>query len=118
MGLSEVDWTEPWLLALLAFHLVCLGLALRLRTNPSRAALFLLLAALAYSAERLNEQAALHWTSFAGQQYFDHGGFFIAMVLCLPILLNLLVITATVMWTAGRMLVAVKRAELRAKKDS
>ena len=54
---------------------------------------FLILAAVGFSAERINEHCALNYEDIATQQYFDHHGFFTSMVLCMPILLNLIFLT-------------------------
>lgn len=54
----------------------------------------------------------------ATQQYFDHHGFFLSMVVCMPVLLNLIFLTLIWVYNAGSMLIAVKRAELRLQAKS
>lgn len=42
---------------------------------------------------RTSYSGSQHWNEFAGQQYFDAGGMFLSTTLCLPILLNLVILT-------------------------
>lgn len=58
----QIDWTEPWLQALIGFHLLCFIVIVATRHILSfQAVLGTALTLLVFSAERLNEQAALHW---------------------------------------------------------
>ena len=50
---------------------------------------------------------------FATQQYFDSSGFFTAMVICFPLLLNLVFMTAIWVANTGSMMVTVKRAQFK-----
>eukprot|EP00053_Salpingoeca_punica_P011884 m.105972 g.105972 ORF g.105972 m.105972 type:complete len:187 (+) comp15805_c1_seq3:56-616(+) len=110
----EVNWTEPWLLALISFHLTVLCLILLFRGSEQlQAVVFVTIGIIALSAEKINEWAATNWRSFAGQQYFDSAGVFISVVLSVPIILNGLLIVMLWLKGAATMLVKVKRAQLR-----
>ncbi|XP_067952223.1 transmembrane protein 18-like [Watersipora subatra] len=91
--LKLVDWKEPWLVALLTFHLVLFFLIMKLRNILAvQSVLGLLMLSIVYMSETLNELAAEHWRYFSNHQYFDTKGFFISTILSAPLLLNCLVI--------------------------
>jgi hypothetical protein len=117
--LYEIDWTEPWLMGLVIFHVVTFCLILMLRQHEYiQAGIFVTIGLLALSAEHLNEWAAANWKSFAGQQYFDSSGVFISVVLSCPIIVNGLLVVLMWLKGASTMLVKVKRAQLRKQAKS
>ncbi|KAG0578871.1 hypothetical protein M758_4G052800 [Ceratodon purpureus] len=111
-----VDWTEPWLIALMAFHvlLVVVVIATRKQGNTQGVLFFATLASV-YFAERLNTVLRRHWRSFATQPYFDTHGVFISTVWSGPLLLISTLILVNSMVTMTRMMVKWKRAELKHK---
>lgn len=112
--LSHVDWSERWLQVLIAFHILCFVLIIltRFYTNI-QAFLFVGLLAIVFFAESINEFAALNYKYFSRLQYFDSGGLFISLVVCLPILMNCFIMLLFWLYGAGTMLVKVKKAKLR-----
>jgi len=53
---------------------------------------------------------------FAREQYFDSAGMFITVVYSGPILLNCFIMTVLWLWKAGKMLIVVKRGQLKERR--
>ncbi|XP_044146081.1 transmembrane protein 18 isoform X1 [Bufo gargarizans] len=57
-----VDWSEPWIIGLLGFHLLCFILTcLSFKCYKLQIALFFLMVGLVSCAEYINEVAAVNW---------------------------------------------------------
>ncbi|XP_050033731.1 transmembrane protein 18 [Dermacentor andersoni] len=112
--LFQVDWTEPWLMGLITFHIVTLSLTLLTRDRGNvQAGLFVTALLLVYFSEALNELAARHWRAFSSHQYFDSQGMFISLVFSMPLLLNCIIMVGQWMWTSGNLMIRIKQAQLR-----
>lgn len=112
--LVQVDWTEPWLMGLITFHIVTLSLTLLTRDRGNvQAGLFVTALLLVYFSEALNELAAQHWRAFSSHQYFDSQGMFISLVFSAPLLLNCIIMVGQWMWTSGTLMIRIKQAQLR-----
>ena len=84
---SAVRWKEPWLVGLLSFHSVCLCTALLARKRAGvQCALFVIICALVFMAERINTLCSQHWQAFATQNYFDRHGVFASVMFAWPAL--------------------------------
>ncbi|KAA8492118.1 Transmembrane protein 18 [Porphyridium purpureum] len=85
---ETVTWTEPFIMALLAFHVGMYAVAflVRRRANAMVAFMFVI-AALVFMTERLNTWGAANWTKFATQDYFDSNGLFAFIFYAAPMLL-------------------------------
>ena len=78
---EAVDWTEPWLVAVLCLHAVLLLVAVATRKSEmAQTCVFVLCAFLVLIAERLNGLASAHWRAFSTQDYFDKEGVFTTTV--------------------------------------
>ncbi|XP_077442553.1 transmembrane protein 18 [Stigmatopora argus] len=114
--LMSVKWSEPWLICCVSLHIMCLCLTL-LTCKFYRAQIchFLLIIALVYSAEYLNELAAMNWRSFSEFQYFDSKGMFISLVFSLPLLFNAVIIVAVWVYKTFSTMAELKTLQLKRK---
>lgn len=109
-----IDWKEPWLMALLGFHVVLLLVTIisRKKTN-FQMFLFLLTLAGVYLAERLNRFLGKNWKSFSSQNYFDPSGLFMSVLWSGPLLVISMIILINTLFSLCYLIVRWKRAELR-----
>ncbi|RID45723.1 hypothetical protein BRARA_I02427 [Brassica rapa] len=91
-----IDWKEPWIMGLMAFH-----------------ALFLLVTLL--SRRRLNFHMFLFLFScnFSTQNYFDPHGVFVSVLWSGPLLVIAMIILISTLFSLCYLIVKWKRAELR-----
>jgi hypothetical protein len=114
-----IDWVEPLLLCIGAWHLSTVLAAFVTRNHTwTHAALFLALCGQVLLAETVNHFGALHWRAIASQDYFDKAGMFVSVLLSLPTVLILLGMLINMVRTAGDLLVQAKVAELKSKRRS
>ncbi|XP_042459106.1 transmembrane protein 18-like isoform X2 [Zingiber officinale] len=109
-----IDWKEPWLICLLAFHFILLLTTLLSRKNVNFQ-LFLSLLAFSgvYLAERVNSFLGKRWQSFSSQNYFDPHGVFISVLWSGPLLVITILIVVNTLFTLCHLMVKWKKAELR-----
>ncbi|KAJ7973950.1 Transmembrane protein 18 [Quillaja saponaria] len=109
-----IDWKEPWLMGLLAFHFLFLLTAILSRKSTNfQMCLFLSALAGVYLAERLNVFLGKNWKSFSGQNYFDPSGVFLSALWSGPLLVIAIIILINTLFSLCYMIVRWKKAELR-----
>ncbi|ESR47870.1 hypothetical protein CICLE_v10002730mg [Citrus x clementina] len=109
-----IDWKEPWLMGLMAFHFVLLVLAISSRKNLNiQMYLFLLALAGVYFAENLNRVLGSNWKRFATQNYFDSHGIFLSALWSGPLLFIAIIILVNTLFSLCSLIVRWKKAELR-----
>ena len=86
--LRAPDWTEPWLVCLLLFHVLAFVVVIMLRRNVNfQMVSFVVICVVVFFAENLNTFLGLNWREFATQNYFDSGGLFLSTVFSAPLML-------------------------------
>jgi len=119
MGLiiSKVDFREPWIIGLVAFHCGMLFLSVTTKSrNNVQMLLFSTMLALVYFSDTLNEWAALNWNKFSKYQYFDSRGFFISTVFSVPLLFNCLFMVGQWLYQARDLMVDVAKVQLKQRR--
>ncbi|KAM3932597.1 transmembrane protein 18 [Leptodactylus fuscus] len=112
-----IDWSEPWIIGLLGFHLLCFILTLiSFKFYKFQIAHFLLMVGLVSCAEYINEVAALNWKLYSKQQYFDSSGMFISLAFSAPLLCNTIIIV--VHWVYKTLSVMTELKTLQKKKKA
>lgn len=110
---ASINWTEPFVLALVVFHVSILALLVASRSRVVvQNAVFLLSVVIVLNAERLNGLLSSHWHLFARENYFDQGGAFISLVVSLPLLVNMLVVLVNYSVMFMQTLVVMQRERL------
>ena len=85
-----IDWTEPFILTIGAFHVGVILVAVGVSRSPiGQTVLFLCVAATILCAPVLNEACMRHITIIARQPYCDEAGAFISLLVSLPLLVVL-----------------------------
>ncbi|XP_057678985.1 transmembrane protein 18 [Corythoichthys intestinalis] len=114
--LMSVKWSEPWIICGVALHIMCLCLTLvTCKFYRAQICHFLLIIALVYSAEYLNELAAMNWRSFSEFQYFDSKGMFISLVFSIPLLFNAVIIVVVWLYRTFSTMAELKTLQLKRK---
>lgn len=87
-----INWSEPFIQGLIAFHLVLLTTVLMTRRSIEiQFILFCFVALMVFMSEQINHLGSTHWREFATQNYFDQSGIFIGIFMSGPFLLIALV---------------------------
>ncbi|KAL0700372.1 hypothetical protein Bca4012_056494 [Brassica carinata] len=124
-----IDWKEPWIMGLMAFHSLVLIVTLLSRRHLNfHMFLFLLACKLPFSslfgrlrvhvggvyfAESLNRVLRRNWKSFSTQNYFDPHGAFLSVLWSGPLLVIAVIILINTLFSLCYLIVKWKRAELR-----
>lgn len=112
--IRAVDWSQPWLIALFAFHVSSLFTLILSRNNHNViSGLLFFYIFLAMLSQPINSFLSNNWQSFASADYFDESGLFLATVYSLPLIINSIIALILVLRATCTMLVHVKRTQLQ-----
>ncbi|XP_065898302.1 transmembrane protein 18-like isoform X2 [Dysidea avara] len=120
---EAVEWTEPWIIILMVFHLLTfVTIILSWGHFNIQAVILVLLALTCAGSEWINRFAADNYRLFTNTQYFDSSGFFIFVILAVPIIFNCFIIIVSWLHMAWKMMVKVavlkkKASERRSTKQ-
>ena len=113
---KRTNWKQPWLIAIILFHIACFLSSICLRKSLRYQCIsMVVLTLLALASELINEYASIHWEKFADDAYFDSAGLFITFVFNMPLLFNIFVTVLLAISNAAEDLVKLKRLELAQK---
>lgn len=114
---QPVDWTEPLVIGLMVFHVLCFVITIiSFKFYKFQIVHFLIMVALVSSAEYINEYAALNLNKYSKQQYFDSSGMFISLAFSAPLLCNTIIIV--VHWVYKTLCVMTELKTLQKKRKS
>jgi hypothetical protein len=114
---SAITWSEPFILALIAFQVVMFVLSIyvsrRDRGLAPRLTIMVTIAVIVKSSEYVNRWAAQNWSSFCTQNYFDANGVFMSITVCAPLLFDSLIMLLLFLREASQLLIQVKTVQLK-----
>ncbi|XP_060518177.1 transmembrane protein 18 [Cylas formicarius] len=114
--LANIDWRDPWLIGLFAFHVSIFMMAVLTRNYGNfQALLFFVLLLMVYFSEYINQLASSNWHIFSRQQYFDDSGHFISIVFSMPILLNCILMVGSWLYQSTQLMKNLKMAQIKAE---
>jgi hypothetical protein len=110
---AAINWKhEPWIWAIFCCHLLLLLVTLLFRSSLVIQGGILVIITLAVSLlERINRWCAGHWQSFATQDYFDQSGWFLTIVVAVPLMLIGVLILFRAIYDASSLLIQVKKMQ-------
>lgn len=115
---SAINWTEPFILAILMFHVIIIASTIWARYNKNmvgQMTIIGLITILVYFSETLNFWGSSNWEEFATQNYFDPHGFFMVTMVGTPLLLVFIGIMFSFTREARSLLTELQTLKLKEK---
>ncbi|KAH8273461.1 hypothetical protein KR018_002458, partial [Drosophila ironensis] len=113
--LMSINWRDPWLVGLMAAHiLTTTTISVLSRNNVNiQFFLFLFLVLTVYFTKSINEYASSKWSTFSGQPSIENNGLFISTVFSIPILLNCMLLISTWFYNSTQAMATLQAAQIR-----
>ena len=110
-----INWLEPFIISIIAFHLLCIVVIVKYRTiERVQCLMFICLSFLSFSLERMNKFLSKNWAQIGiGQNYFDHRGVFMSSMVSMPLIGCLIVVLVNFLRIVVREMVKAKRAQMK-----
>ncbi len=116
---SAINWKEPFIMYLLvALISLLIFTVLTRKVMEIQVGIFFIICMCVFLSERLNKVCSEHWATFSTQNYFDSKGTFAGIFWAGPLLFIGFFQLINFLVTASRLIVKVKRMELKNKKSS
>lgn len=116
---SAINWSEPFVRYLIVFQAIAFMSTVYVCKSKNSILRFVFLVSISVivkSAEYLNRYGAANWESFATQNYFDHRGIFLGIMLSAPLLTYSFIMLISFVREATGLLVDVKKMEMKQKR--
>lgn len=114
---SAITWTEPLIISILTFQAIMfistIWVTRKDRSLTPRIILMVLIATTVRSAEYLNTICSRNWKQLATQNYFDKKGYFILIMICVPLLFDSLFMLLAFLREASTLLIQVKTKQIK-----
>ena len=113
---NAIDWSERWIQAIIATHIVLLGASIIWRRSMAvQLSIFAVGCSIVFCAQPLNSLGADYWEEFARQPYFDSRGAFFSGVISLPLVLIMTVVIVNIVISTLQEAARLQRRKLAAR---
>eukprot|EP00388_Colpodella_angusta_P022628 GDKJ01057922.1.p1 GENE.GDKJ01057922.1~~GDKJ01057922.1.p1 ORF type:complete len:169 (-),score=28.50 GDKJ01057922.1:112-594(-) len=114
--IAAVDWTEPFVLGVIAIQLLIFIISILTRkNNATQLMIFGFLCLVVFTLSHLNTFLQQNWRSIATQNYFDDSVFFMSTMVGFPSFFIALYIVVHMTFTTAKLVITLKRKELKQK---
>ena len=112
-----VEWSEPFIQAILGMHAVLwalfFGACIFGSSQNFKVVLFFTVAALCGAGSFVNDYGAANWETIAKTNYFDKNGVFMSIVWCVPLLLLLFFVLILILSDLCKAMVSAKTVQIK-----
>jgi len=111
--INAIDFADEWIIILICIQVSLFVLIVSTwKFLNIQVPIFFIILGVVGMAEPVNTWANKNYKLFSRQNYFTEEGIFVSVFLCVPLLIDALVILVNLTMTAANLLVKLKRLEL------